>query len=250
MLGGVLASESSTGGETYSDSDMSSSYSWIGWFVNQPGNEFLIEIDEDYIRDNFNLYGLRALFQYYDHALEMILDTECPDEEDMVDRDYIEVYKEAAELYGLIHARFCMSSRGLFLIQKRFNLGEYGTCPRINCEGQKCLPIGLDDTVGKSKVRIFCPRCEQVYAARGKSGSLLDGAFIGSSLPHMFLQTYPNHVPLDNPEPFVAKIFGFKVHNQKSVIGTLLDNRKNGVRIPRPKLPENLIDDFDASSSS
>ncbi len=250
MLASLVHSVSSSEEDSYSSSDMSSSYCWISWFVNQPGNEFLLEIDEEYIRDNFNLYGLRPLFQYYDHALEMILDSECPDEEDLMDRDYKEVYKEAAQLYGLIHSRFSMSVRGLTLIHKRYMHGEYGTCPRINCETQKCLPIGLDGALGKSKVKLFCPRCEQVYSPRGKNSNSLDGAYIGSSLPHMFLQTYPELVPLEDPVPYAAKVFGFKVHSHQSVVGKVLENKAKGVRLPRPNLPANLVDDFDTSSAS
>lgn len=250
MLGAIMHSESSSEEDSYSSSDLSSSYCWISWFVNQPGNEFFLEVDEEYIRDNFNLYGLRPLFQYYDHALEMILDTDCPDEEDLMDRDYKEVYKEAEQLYGLIHARFVMSSRGLTLIHKKYMLGEYGSCPRMNCEDQSCLPIGLDDSIGKSKVKLFCPRCEQVYAPRGKNTTALDSAYIGSSLPHMFLQTYPDLLPLDDAVPYSAKVFGFKVHNHQSVVAKSLENRATGVRLPRPNLPVNCTDDFDTSSSS
>jgi len=32
---------------------------WIEWFINVEGHQFLCEVDEDYIRDSFNLYGLQ-----------------------------------------------------------------------------------------------------------------------------------------------------------------------------------------------
>lgn len=33
---------------------------WVQWFCSLQGHEFYTEVDDDYLRDNFNLYGLRA----------------------------------------------------------------------------------------------------------------------------------------------------------------------------------------------
>mmetsp|Transcript_5444 Transcript_5444/g.5317 ORF Transcript_5444/g.5317 Transcript_5444/m.5317 type:complete len:103 (+) Transcript_5444:203-511(+) len=63
---------------------------WIAWYCSLKGHEMFAEVDEDYIRDAFNLYGLRAKVQFYDHALEMILSDERPDEEDLADNDFLE----------------------------------------------------------------------------------------------------------------------------------------------------------------
>jgi hypothetical protein len=78
----------------------------------------------------------------------------------------------------------------------------------------------------------------------------LDGAFFGTSLPQMFLQTYPDQLPLETPTPFAAKIFGFKVHKHKSVVNAKLNNEQNEVRIPR-KIDPSMVgpDDFDLDSS-
>ena len=47
---------------------------------------FFCEIDIDYIRDNFNLYGLKKMFSRYSNALEMILDPDSPEDEELEDQ--------------------------------------------------------------------------------------------------------------------------------------------------------------------
>jgi casein kinase II subunit beta len=249
MLSGILRSSNSDS-ESEGSSDLSSSYSWITWFVSQPGNEYLLEVEEEFIRDNFNLYGLRPMFHFYDHALEMILDPESPDEEDLADREFAEIYRDAAELYGLIHQRFALSPRGLALLKEKFLSSEFGTCPRILCRNQSCLPIGLRDEPRQSTVRVFCPKCEQLYIPNCRQVTNLDGAFFGTSLPHMLLQTYPDLLPLEIPPPFEARIFGFKVHSHKSVIGIRNENSLAGIRLPR-KIDLSTLppDDFDQEST-
>ena len=48
----------------YEESSESGS-GWIQWFCDLEGHEFFIEVDEDYIRDNFNLHGLRDRITYF-----------------------------------------------------------------------------------------------------------------------------------------------------------------------------------------
>ena len=35
---------------------------WINWFCSLEGHEFLVEVDEDFIKDSFNLYGIHTVF--------------------------------------------------------------------------------------------------------------------------------------------------------------------------------------------
>lgn len=79
-------------------------------FISSRGNEYFCEIDEDYLTDRFNLTGLNPDVQYYQYALDLVTDVfdlDCDD--DM--REQIE--KSARHLYGLVHARYITTTRGL-----------------------------------------------------------------------------------------------------------------------------------------
>ena len=44
---------------------------WVQWFCSLEGNDFLAEVDEEFIRDQSNLYGLKhhfepTKFKYFD----------------------------------------------------------------------------------------------------------------------------------------------------------------------------------------
>lgn len=60
--------------------------------------------------DRFNLTGLNTEVQYYQYALELVTDSFDLDCEDAM-RDAIE--KSARHLYGLVHARYIVTTRGL-----------------------------------------------------------------------------------------------------------------------------------------
>jgi casein kinase II subunit beta len=99
------------------DSDVSGSEgedtSWIAWFCSLRGNEFFCEIDDDYIQDDFNLCGLSNQVPYYDYALDLILDIESSNG-DVFTEEQNELIESSAEmLYGLIHARYILTSKGL-----------------------------------------------------------------------------------------------------------------------------------------
>lgn len=116
------------------------------------------------------------------------------------------VESDAELLYGLIHVRYISTSKGmaamvrqltfrylptmhlnslLFSIIKSnyllhicmciytFQLEKYrnydfGRCPRVHCNKQRCLPVGQSDIPKSSTVKIYCPKCEDVYAPQSR----------------------------------------------------------------------------------
>ncbi|CAG9328304.1 unnamed protein product [Blepharisma stoltei] len=187
---------------------------WIQWFCSLEGHEFFCEVDEEFIQDNFNLYGLKEKFAQYDEAIETILSTEIPTEDDLENDGYLELYQTSADLYGLIHARFIVTPRGLSIMKEKFIAGRFGTCPRVMCERQHVLPVGLAEVLRTSRVKIFCPKCKDVYIPKNKYADV-DGAYFGCSFPHLFLLTYPDLNPVKITPEYIPRIYGFKIFKRK-----------------------------------
>ncbi|WOH09290.1 hypothetical protein DCAR_0728746 [Daucus carota subsp. sativus] len=205
--------------ESESDSDESDvsgsdgeDTSWISWFCNLRGNEFFCEVDDDYIQDDFNLCGLSSQVPYYDYALDLILDVESS-HGDMFTEEQNELIESAAEmLYGLIHVRYILTSKGMAAMLEKYKNYDFGRCPRVYCCGQPCLPVGQSDIPRSSTVKIYCPKCEDIYYPRSKYQGNIDGAYFGTTFPHLFLMTYGHLKPQKSNQSYVQRVFGFKLH--------------------------------------
>ncbi|KAJ3035475.1 casein kinase 2 regulatory subunit [Rhizophlyctis rosea] len=191
-----------------SDSAESTAY-WIEWFLSLKGNEFFCEVDEDYIMDRFNLTGLNTEVPNYSLAFDLITDAL---EDDLDNETRTEVESAARHLYGLIHARFIITARGLAKMQEKYRHADFGRCPRVLCENQPVMPVGLLDTPKQKAVKLFCPRCEDVYTPPSRRHNGIDGAYFGTTFPHLFFQSYSNLVPQKGATRYVPKIFGFRIH--------------------------------------
>ncbi|MCL7032842.1 hypothetical protein MKW94_028395 [Papaver nudicaule] len=207
------AEESDTDSE---ESDVSGSdgddTSWISWFCNLRGNEFFCEVDDEYIQDDFNLCGLSSQVPYYDYALDLILDVESS-HGDMFTEEQNELVESAAEmLYGLIHVRYILTSKGMAAMLEKYKNYDFGRCPRVYCCGQPCLPVGQSDIPRSSTVKIYCPKCEDIYYPRSKYQGNIDGAYFGTTFPHLFLMTYGHLKPQKASQSYIQRIFGFKIH--------------------------------------
>lgn len=209
---GGSSSDSSELDDDSGEFDMSSSeeVSWTTWFCALRGNEYFCEVDEDYIQDRFNLTGLNEVVPHYRHSLELILDLEM---EDALPAAHMEMVEQAAEmLYGLVHARFILTNRGIVQMLDKYSRVQFGACPRVYCQDQPMLPIGLTDVPGEAVVKLFCPKCRDVFNPKSQRHAQIDGAYFGTTFPHMLFSVHPELLPTPNSERYVPKIYGFKIH--------------------------------------
>ncbi|KAK4987143.1 casein kinase 2 regulatory subunit [Elasticomyces elasticus] len=182
---------------------------WIQLFISSRGNEYFCEIDEDYLTDRFNLTGLNTEVQYYQYALDLVTDVfDIEVDDDM--REQIE--KSARHLYGMVHARYIVTTRGLAKMMEKFKQGVFGKCPRVICDSQHLLPMGQHDTANQSNVKLYCARCEDIYNPRSSRHNSIDGAYFGTSFHNILFQVYPAMMPPKTQRRYEPKIYGFRVH--------------------------------------
>ena len=118
------------------------------------------------------------------------------------------------DLYGLIHQRYLLTKKGLLKMRIKYFYEVFGICPRVLCQNQPVLPIGLNEELSISRVKVYCPKCEDVYIPRFKFVDI-DGAYFGKSFPFIFFQTFPELIPDELKKIYEPKIFGFKIFGEK-----------------------------------
>lgn len=203
-------------------------------FISSRGNEYFCEIDEDYLTDRFNLTGLNTEVSYYQYALDLVTDVfdlDCDDEM----REQIE--KSARHLYGLVHARYIVTTRGLSKMLEKFKKAEFGKCPRVFCEAHPLLPTGQHDNPGISSVKLYCAKCEDLYNPKSSRHASIDGAYFGTSFHNILLQVYPQALPVKTLQRYEPKCFGFKVHAAAALMRWQEDRRDEMVdRLKRARV--------------
>ncbi|EKC98454.1 hypothetical protein A1Q2_07242 [Trichosporon asahii var. asahii CBS 8904] len=213
---GVDTDDSPSLATTPLSSSKATSYPDVRFSANM--QEYFAEVDEDYILDRFNLTGLNGeVVQEYQRALDLI--TDCLDGP-----------KEGA-------AHTPLPS---FVRLESSSKGDFGRCPRVYCYGQNLLPVGLTDIPYQKAVKLYCPRCEDIYSPKSNRHGSIDGAYFGTTFPHMLFMAYPQMIPSKGQpssdremrrepvgpggvssaaaalkaERYEPKIFGFRVHEE------------------------------------
>jgi len=127
--------------------------------------------------------------------------------EESLTEEQQELVESAAEmLYGLIHARYIITNRGLQAMYEKLTSASFGKCPRAFCSGQPALPIGRHRyrTCFQKKFLIsflLGRMCQGTTRCRFFAPY---GAYFGTTFPHLFMLTFPECIPKKSSQYFVA----------------------------------------------
>ena len=70
---------------------------------------------------------------------------------------------------------------------EKYRTAAFGRCPRVFCQGQPVLPVGLSDLPRNYTVNVFCPRCHGLFFPKSTRQANIDGAYFGTTFPHLYL---------------------------------------------------------------
>lgn len=77
-------------------------------------------------------------------------------------------------------------------MKSRFKEGIFGYCPRVICENQPVIPVGLSDLPGKGSVKLFCPNCLDIYRPPFSKHHNIDGCAFGTTSAHLMFLSFPS----------------------------------------------------------
>lgn len=181
------------------DSTINDDESWIFKFISIQEHKHLARIQDHFLEDRFNFYGLREKINEYENAYYAILDN----------GPSTDIINES-NLYYLAHQRYITTKAGLEDIMGKVLNRDYGTCCRVECKDMPLIPTGMSNELKKSKTKLYCFNCRGLYEPRG-SIKRLDGSAWGIGFAHLLILIYPYHFERKKTEPYVPKIYGFKV---------------------------------------
>lgn len=73
------------------------------------------------------------------------------------------------------------------------------------------LPLGLSDISYQKAVKLYCPRCEDLYSPKSSRHASIDGAYFGSTFAHMLFMVYPGLIPVKSAAGTTSSTLGATV---------------------------------------
>lgn len=96
--------------------------SWVSSFCSRRENQYFCEVEDSFINDSFNLYGINSEFHLYKQALSIILGEYTSEASNggclkaasqIAEIDEAELENTANYVYGMIHARYILTTPGI-----------------------------------------------------------------------------------------------------------------------------------------
>lgn len=227
--------------------------SWVHRFCRTPGHEFFCAVPASFLAEEFNWLGLPSDLAAIDLLLGNVVykSNKGANKATKDSRPQLPWDEAAARrMYGLIHARFIVTQKGLNAMREKYEQGHFGRCPRLACGGQVLLPVGArdgeegeeedeeeeGDSHGGSKggVNVYCPCCRELYRPADPYHQQLNGAYWGTSFAHLFMLAFPDLCPAPalkeeltvevaasssssrgEKDVYVPRVFGFRVEGEE-----------------------------------
>lgn len=183
-------------------SDNSIDENWTVLFLFDFSKPLLLHVDEAYINEPFNLYGIQDIVKDYDKCIKKIIEgtTKCKDTEKTV--------------YYLIHQRYILTKIGLVQMAKNISDGVYGKCQRYRCRGSLLLPVGLSDLPHVSNTKLYCNQCKELYESSDELATI-DGCAYGRSFMGIFMLMFEDmFVRKKEVAKYIPRVFGFKIETR------------------------------------
>ena len=190
---------------------------WVDWFLSQPFSKYFVRIDDDYLNNIENYYGIRQKVSNFDSSYKTICGKYNFD--DKLLKTSKDCFNECVLiLYGHLHSRFILTDRGLELMFEKYKMNCFESCPRTFCNQIMCIPYGISNDFGESAIKMFCPNCNHIYFVKNEDCNAIDGACFGNSWVHLFLQKYNKIVPEKKPKIYIPRLFGYQLYGDTTKV--------------------------------
>lgn len=183
---------------------------WIDLFLGRKGHEYFCDVDPEYITDRFNLMNLQKTVSKFSYVVQYIVD-DLDDSilENMTHVRLEQLESDSRKLYGLIHARYIITIKGLQKMYAKYKEADFGRCPRVYCNLQPLLPVGLHDVPGIDCVKLYCPSCEDLYIPKSSRHSSIDGGILRNKFPGYVFASISRHGAQASNKKIRSKNFWF-----------------------------------------
>lgn len=75
----------------------------------------------------------------------------------------------------------------------------------VNSCAALLISTGLSDVPGEAMVKLYCPKCMDVYTPKSSRHHHTDGAYFGTGFPHMLFMVHPEYRPKRPNNQFVPR---------------------------------------------